>query len=363
MFDISCSGFERRPHRVRKSIAGRETREICCAPHVAASSGVAAVRHLRNSRRHQLCADCPERLRARRARQRDPRHAAHHVEFVEPGRREVHGPARAERDDQRTHAVGERAVAASARSSGAIIASSSSIHLDEIEAAAPLGDVGKRTQCAQAVGLHGEHDRVQVAVDQARKSCRSSCALARSSSNPLMRFHVQRIEIAHERRQPDPAPTQDAAREDFAAALRICIEKLNAVVAVGHHDRLRIRRDALQRSPGSRAYAARGPRRFSPGSGHELPFRGKRRIRMRFRAYVQCRPLFTTSALFGWRGRESRPTRTCRLRQAASYFSRCPYSSPLTLPDTLRDMSQPRRRLRRRHRVRPQRSGRRPRSA
>src|SRR5687768_14489005 len=87
---------------------------------------------------------------------------------------------------------------------------------------------------------------------------------------------VERIDVAKQRLEPDPAPSGHAALESLGPALGADVAKLHPVVGVRHLDQGRVRRQAAQRAQElAAAYRHVGP---DLHQRHDLPVLGERRV-------------------------------------------------------------------------------------
>ena len=89
---------------------------------------------------------------------------------------------------------------------------------------------------------------MQVAVDRAAivlsyELCRLELELEAADH-----VDVQRVEIAEQRLEPEPAPRRNATGESLASTLVAVVTQLDAIVRVGHCNRCRIGRDPSQRA-------------------------------------------------------------------------------------------------------------------
>src|SRR3982074_3469291 len=107
---------------------------------------------------------CRQFCGADRARYRSESGTAYIRETLEPGRGEINDTATTERDRQRADTVGERDRRQRHRVAGHHV-HLVLVHLYEIETPAPCPGIGKRPERPRPVRLHGQQQRVDVAVD------------------------------------------------------------------------------------------------------------------------------------------------------------------------------------------------------
>ena len=122
------------------------------------------------------------------------------------------------------------------------------VHLQQIEARAPRGDVLEWTRRAKSRRLHAQHERMQIAVDRAAIVLPDQLRRLELELEAADQVDVQRIEIAEQRLESEPVPRRHAAGQSLAASLVAVVAQLDAIVRVRHRDRRRVRRGATQRA-------------------------------------------------------------------------------------------------------------------
>ena len=272
MLDVARRGAMRREDGVAQVITGEQPGEIGCAPHVAASGRIAA-RRRRDSAGTSAVRTGPSAVRravARRRRSPD-RSKSGAAKYTAPRLPSVttrHAHAGAQRRRRERHRIG--------REHRHLVL----VHLEEVEAAAPLAHVRDRPQRAQPVRLHGPRQHVQVAVDRTAKCWRISCVVSRSSSQPLRKLMYSASSraasssgLSPSQLQPGTPPVSISLRRSSSsssAARRDCWDTGTSISAAS-------RRDALERREELRA---RAPRDRSPTFmiGHDLPVVGQRGV-------------------------------------------------------------------------------------
>ena len=226
------------------------------APHVAAPGGIAQG-HARRDAGDERGAHRPEvatadagddvGLRGRPSRSaREIECAVGARQSVESGLREVRRAARPERHRQAAHAVRQRGRRERHRVGGEdrhLVL----VDLEQVEAAQPLRDVGQRARRAQPARLHGQQQRVEVAVDDALEVLPEQLRRLQVHLEARDEVHVQRVQLPEQRHEAGPGPSRHAAVQHLAAALAAVVEQLDPVVRVRHLDQRGVRRQARQR--------------------------------------------------------------------------------------------------------------------
>src|ERR1700737_648844 len=140
-------------------------------------------------------------------------------ETLEPRSREIHDAAAAQRHRQRADTVGESHCGQRHRVAGHHV-HLVLVDLYEIEAAAPSAGIWKRAEGSRPVRLHGQEQRVDVAVDRTGEILSNQLRRLEIELESADQIYVKRVEISQQRLEPEPAPTWHAAAELLPSALR-----------------------------------------------------------------------------------------------------------------------------------------------